>query len=641
MDPRKRAPSSSLSVSSHSYGTVRVSRGDAAAGSASSSLAVVDGKPQSVLAGSSLLRQPASSATRPKSASIVRTQSFAGPVPSTLFSVSSFTNNSGSADATSLTSRTSPSLDTASIGKTETFRTEAERLRNPERLNLDRHGFSAVPRISEEETALKLLNLQNNSITSLRNAFSQQPHLSKLIFLDLFSNAIDDLTGLDSLPYLRVLMVGKNRIRYVGRNHFSRCRYLDVLDLHSNEVSEIDGEAFSMLSELRVLNLAGNKLERVNFIKNMPSLTELNLRRNHISEVLFMETNAKLLRLFLSNNMIRNLQSLNGLIMPLRSPDAAKLPLAELSLDGNMLDADHRVRLMAHLPSLKFLDHQKISDVERQTADDWIENEHGIGSPGTASAAVLSEQLRPSVLADPVDNVGTDGVFQISLLHPDTVVVSGFQFQDEFPSVRHSFDGTFRAVTTCVFSKTCIRTCVSDIFLRNLRLKYFPQGVPNIVFRADCKNWGTTLILEICRVLAADETVISVPEEWKTDNAFILSSLSRLSRINDMDASEPSIKNLHAKAFLWNRSLSPLRLADNNPEEDEDNLDAPVVHGDPRNSLCVFRWKCSQESVRPVAAASSAFMSKIVREMTEVQMLMSQFAASFDSCVASVLDKHA
>lgn len=50
-------------------------------------------------------------------------------------------------------------------------------------------------------------------------------------------------------------MAGKNRISQIS--NLTQLRKLDVLDLHSNEIMEIKG--LESQTELRVLNLAGNK----------------------------------------------------------------------------------------------------------------------------------------------------------------------------------------------------------------------------------------------------------------------------------------------------------------------------------------------------------------------------------------------
>lgn len=86
------------------------------------------------------------------------------------------------------------------------YRSPEERVNNPDRLNLDRRHLTVCP-ILEGEDRLRLLNLQHNSITRLQNL----AHLRRLVFLDLYDNLIQEISGLEGLLSLRVLMLGKNR----------------------------------------------------------------------------------------------------------------------------------------------------------------------------------------------------------------------------------------------------------------------------------------------------------------------------------------------------------------------------------------------------------------------------------------------
>lgn len=129
------------------------------------------------------------------------------------------------------------------------FRTPEERMRNPERLNLDRRQLEQCPML-EQEQRLRLLNYQNNAIKYISNV----ENLPNLIFLDLYNNQIMSLEGpLSSVRGLRVLMAGKNKIQKI--QNLQHLKKLDVLDLHSNEIKVIEG--LDGLTDLRVLNLAG------------------------------------------------------------------------------------------------------------------------------------------------------------------------------------------------------------------------------------------------------------------------------------------------------------------------------------------------------------------------------------------------
>ena len=73
----------------------------------------------------------------------------------------------------------------------------------------------------------------------------------RLVFLDLYHNRLDLISNIDSLVNLRVLMLGKNRIRRV--EGLLRCSRLSVLDLHGNRITQVKGPGpfFNALVRLR------------------------------------------------------------------------------------------------------------------------------------------------------------------------------------------------------------------------------------------------------------------------------------------------------------------------------------------------------------------------------------------------------
>jgi Leucine-rich repeat (LRR) protein len=240
------------------------------------------------------------------------------------------------------------------------FRTPDERLRNPERLNLDRRQLEKCP-ILEQEQRLRLLNYQNNNIRLIQNL----ENLPNLIFLDLYNNKLSSLEGaVSSVRGLRVLMAGKNRINSIS--NLSHLRKLDVLDLHSNEIRIIEG--LNGLTDLRVLNLAGNRVNVIENLSSLQSLTELNLRRNNIERIFDLNHLPSLQRVFLSHNSITMSTDVQCLF---------NVPsLIELSLDGNpMSDSDpvvYRNHMITSIISLRHLDLKKITDEERTLAFEII-----------------------------------------------------------------------------------------------------------------------------------------------------------------------------------------------------------------------------------------------------------------------------
>ncbi|KAJ8598932.1 hypothetical protein CTAYLR_009842 [Chrysophaeum taylorii] len=234
------------------------------------------------------------------------------------------------------------------------YRSAEERCANPERLNLDRRHLTVCPILKSEER-VRLLNYQNNYIEEIRHL----SHLPNLIFLDLYNNCIERLSkDMEHVPTLRVLMLGKNRIKQIA--HLEKLSKLDVLDLHSNAISKI--EQLESLTELRVLNLAGNKLTVLEELSSLQSLTELNVRRNQIEKAHDLDALSALQRVFLSNNRISTFSDV-ACLFRVRY-------LMELSMDGNPVASDdpraYRRQVVERIPTLKHLDLKRITDSERR-----------------------------------------------------------------------------------------------------------------------------------------------------------------------------------------------------------------------------------------------------------------------------------
>ena len=80
----------------------------------------------------------------------------------------------------------------------------------PPHISLGSSSLSGIP-IFEAEPGLRLLSLQHNFIKRVQHLHTTH----RLVFLDLYHNRLDLISNIDSLVNLRVLMLGKNRIRRV------------------------------------------------------------------------------------------------------------------------------------------------------------------------------------------------------------------------------------------------------------------------------------------------------------------------------------------------------------------------------------------------------------------------------------------
>ncbi|XP_017891797.2 leucine-rich repeat-containing protein 49 [Ceratina calcarata] len=258
-------------------------------------------------------------------------------------------------------SSTTVSLQWTSEGKiVVATRTAAEKEKNPDRMCLDRRGLTTFPNIIGEPR-LRLLSLQHNLLTRIENSSFFQ--LSKLVFLDLYDNQIERICNFEVLENLRVLLIGKNRIKKIeGLKQLSK---LEVLDLHGNQIVQISD--LNNLASLKVLNVAGNNIKTIgqHDFRGLASLKELNLRRNKIKRLSGFDETLQLQKLYLSNNDIQKIEDIGSL--------AKALQLREITIDGNpiTLNGDYISFLVSYLPNLQFLSAMPITEQIRRAAMAW------------------------------------------------------------------------------------------------------------------------------------------------------------------------------------------------------------------------------------------------------------------------------
>lgn len=156
-------------------------------------------------------------------------------------------------------------------------------------------------------SAVTSWNLRSNSIRSLIAAPSPagglaSPHscalrqFRSLSTLDLTNNELATLEGIDCLPFLRVLRVGRNYIEDLSplwqSAHISMLEKLDVsanrLDtfLSERETAVLQAHAARAGLQLQHLNLSGNRIQQISrHVSLFPRLETLRARRNRIAAV--------------------------------------------------------------------------------------------------------------------------------------------------------------------------------------------------------------------------------------------------------------------------------------------------------------------------------------------------------------------
>ncbi|KAF5270238.1 hypothetical protein FQA39_LY08452 [Lamprigera yunnana] len=254
-------------------------------------------------------------------------------------------------------------LQSTSDGTIHIQRTSQEKETNPDRINLDRRGLTALP-ILEDEVNLRLLSLQHNLLNNL-DGFKQQ-RFPFLVFLDIYDNQLEKIHCLQGLDSLRVLLMGKNRIKQIeGLENLLK---IEVLDLHGNQIMHING--LCTLSQLKVLNLAGNQIKNIGVsdLKGLISLQEFNLRRNRLKKLLGFGETTNLQKLYLSNNELQAVKDMCSL--------AKATTIREIAIDNNpiSLGGDCVSFLVSYLPHLTILNSMQITDQVKKAAMAWRRN---------------------------------------------------------------------------------------------------------------------------------------------------------------------------------------------------------------------------------------------------------------------------
>nr|XP_022920797.1 leucine-rich repeat-containing protein 49 [Onthophagus taurus] len=239
-------------------------------------------------------------------------------------------------------------------------RDQKEKEKHPDRVCLDRRGLTVIP-ILENEPKLRLFSLQHNLINTLEG-FKEQM-FQFLVFLDIYDNQLEKIGFLENLENLRVLLLGKNRITKIeGLENLLK---IEVLDLHGNQIQTVTN--LSTLSELKVLNLAGNQIKIINQydLQGLNSLQELNLRRNKIKKLLGFGSTPNLIKLYLSNNNVTNVEDMTSIIKSTN--------IKEISIDNNpvFLNGDCASFLISFLPLLTSLNSMQITEQVRKAAMIW------------------------------------------------------------------------------------------------------------------------------------------------------------------------------------------------------------------------------------------------------------------------------
>eukprot|EP01062_Namystynia_karyoxenos_P016562 TRINITY_DN16052_c0_g1_i2.p1 TRINITY_DN16052_c0_g1~~TRINITY_DN16052_c0_g1_i2.p1 ORF type:complete len:1450 (+),score=618.42 TRINITY_DN16052_c0_g1_i2:74-4351(+) len=128
----------------------------------------------------------------------------------------------------------------------------------------------AIGRSLAALTLLEVLCLEGNQISSIAALGLRLPVLHTL---RLRGNDLQRLDGLEHLPQLRELDVGRNKLRELGDRALACCAGLRVLNAESNLVRTLDG--LRHLTRLERLNIAQNRVSDLHELWHLAPCTRL------------------------------------------------------------------------------------------------------------------------------------------------------------------------------------------------------------------------------------------------------------------------------------------------------------------------------------------------------------------------------
>ena len=152
---------------------------------------------------------------------------------------------------------------------------------NSNRLTSDSSGKTfPIGKCLEQMSSLESLSLEGNQISSLSGLCLKLPNLK---FLNLRSNEITRIDGLEHLAQLCELIVDRNKLRGFDERSFMGCHCLRDLRAEENMIKHLDGLRF--LPNLNRLFLTANRVSDLNEIDKLEGfdrLTEIYLSGNAV-----------------------------------------------------------------------------------------------------------------------------------------------------------------------------------------------------------------------------------------------------------------------------------------------------------------------------------------------------------------------
>lgn len=288
--------------------------------------------------------------------------------------------------------------------------TGLESFENLNKLNASENNFTTIDPL-KYCVNINDLNVSNNNISNNNSAIIQMKQLKKLDLSNTGMTNIDNLNNLISLfnefeiCEIQDLNLSSNQIKNILG--IEKLVELQVLHIANNEISDIS--KLGSLVKLKTLNISNNNIEDVSHIKNITTMRTLNISNNKIKDI--SQVYKGITAFYFSGNKVTDITSLSKMTS-----------LTDLVMNNNKIEDITPIQalLINHQFSMKQQAITRIIDKD-STGNVEIELPQVLQASKTANSKVYTSQ---------------DFEVKKCTIENNKVIVNADELQDEIATVR-------------------------------------------------------------------------------------------------------------------------------------------------------------------------------------------------------------